>query len=116
MLSRNFLFNLKNLNKSLFNNSKRFFASNTNSLKSVLNEEISSEEKNYSPVDNTELTQFYQSTKFDFVESASDSTKMELKKVENNTEITIKFFSKPPMPQEDQDPNSQEEMGKENKF
>ena len=109
MLSRNFLSNLKNLNKSIFNNSKRFFAINTTSIKSVLNEEISSEEKNYSPVDKNELTQFYQSTKFEFVES--ESTKMELKKVENDTEITVSFFSKPPTPQMDQDPNNQEDQG-----
>ena len=109
MLSRNLVSNLKNLNKSIFNNSKRFFAVNTTSIKSVFDEEISSEEKNYSPVDKNELTQFYQSTKFEFVES--ESTKMELKKVENDTEITVSFFSKPPTPQMDQDPNNQEDQG-----
>ena len=110
MLSRRFLPNLKNLNKSIFTTSKRFFAINTTSLKSVLNEEISSEEKNYSPVDKSELTQFYQNTKFEF--SENDSTKMELKKVENGNELTVTFFSKPPTPQPEQDPNNQEEMGK----
>jgi len=109
MLSRRFLSNFKNLNKSFFNNSKRFFAVNTASLKSVLNQEITSEEENYSPVDKTELTQFYQSTKFQF--SENDTTKMELKKSENGTEVTVSFFSKPPTPQPEQDPNNQEDMG-----
>jgi hypothetical protein len=110
MLSRRILSNLRNLNKSIFNNSRKFFAINTSSLKSVLKEEISSEEKNYSPVDKAELTQFYQSTKFQFVED--DSTKMELRKIENGKEVTVIFFSKPPTPQPEQDPNNQEDMGK----
>jgi hypothetical protein len=110
MLSSRFISNLKNLNKSIFKNSKKFFAVNTSSLKSVLKEEISSEEKGYTPVDKTELTQFYESTKFKFVED--DSTKMELRKVENGNEITVSFFSKPPTPQPEQDPNNQEDMGK----
>lgn len=101
---------LRNFNKSLLTHSKKYFAINVNALKSVLRDEIQSEEKNYSPVDKSELNQFYQSTNFNFVEN--DSTKMELKKVENGTEITIKFFSKPPMPQMDQDPNNPEDMGK----
>ena len=109
MLSRNLVSNLKNLNKSIFNNSKRFFAVNTTSIKSVFDEEISSEEKNYSPVDKSELTQFHQSTKFEFIEN--DTTKMDLKKVENGTEITVSFSSKPPTPQQEQDPNNQDDMG-----
>jgi hypothetical protein len=109
MLSRRLFSTIKNLNKSIFNNSKKFFATNTSSLKSVLKEELSSEEKNYSPVDKTELTQFYESTKFKF--SEDHSTKMELKKVENGTEVTVTFFSKPPTPQPEQDPNNQEDMG-----
>ena len=110
MLSRRILSNFKNLNKSIFNSSKRFFAINNTSIKSVLNEEISSEEKNYSPVDQSELSQFKQNTKFEFTEN--DTTKMELKKVENGTELTVTFFSKPPTPQPEQDPNNQEDMGK----
>jgi hypothetical protein len=107
MLSRNFLSNLKNFNKKISKNSLRYFANNTNSLKSVLKEEINSEEKNYSPVDSAELNQFYQSTKFEFVEK--NSTLMELKKNNEGTDITIRFYSKPPMPSNDQEENSNQE-------
>ena len=112
MLSKRILQNLRFLNKSIFNSNKKFFSVNTTSLKSVLKEEISSEEKNYSPVDQKELTQFYQSTKFEF--SENESTRMELKKNENGTQVVVTFFSKPPMPQQEQDPNNEEEQGKNN--
>jgi hypothetical protein len=113
MLSRNFITNLKNFNKKISKSSLRYFTTNTSPLKSILKEEINSEEKNYSPVDKAELNQFFQSTKFEFVETSS--TKMELKKTDNGTEITIRFFSKPPMPGNDQEENSnQEDMGIKN--
>lgn len=115
MLSRNFLYNFKNFNKKISlskNLSLKYFALNKTSLKSVLKSEINSEEKNYSPVDSSELNQFYQSTKFEFLEK--NSTKMELKKVQNETNITIRFYSKPPMPSnENEEENSnQEDIGK----
>lgn len=110
MLSRNLFSQLRRVN--FFNNpARRFFAFKYQSFKEILKSEVNHEETNYTPVDKTELNQFFNSTKFQFIESET-STKMELKKIDGNNEVIVNFYAKPPTPQTEQDPNNQEEAGK----
>lgn len=106
MLSRKLFSQIKSV--MIVNPTKRLFAFKVDSLKNVVKSEIAHEETNYTPVDKNELNQFYQSTNFKFREF-NDSTKMELRKVENGHEITINFYSKPPTPEPEQDPNAQDQ-------
>jgi len=108
MISRNFLSNLKRINyKSI--PVRSFSTFKVDSLKNILKSEIKHEENNYTPVDQNELNQFFQSTKFQFRE-LENSTKMELRKIENNLEITVNFHAKPPSPQPESEAG-QEEQG-----
>lgn len=110
MISRNFLSKLKGVSSILNKFPIRGFAnSNTDSLKNILKSEIKHEEINYTPVDQNELNQFFQSTKFQFKEY-ENSSKMELNKTENNLDIIIIFTAKPPSPQPETEPG-QEEQG-----
>lgn len=88
---------------------RSFSTFKVDSLKNILKSEIKHEETNYTPVDQNELTQFFQSTKFQFREH-ENSTKMELKRVENNLEVIVNFFAKPPSPQPETEAG-QEEQG-----
>jgi len=107
MISRNILSQIKPiLNKIPI---RAFSSFKVDSLKNVLKAEIKHEETNYAPVDQGELNQFFQTTKFQFKE-LENSTKMELRKVEGNVEIIVNFYAKPPSPQPDSEAG-QEEQG-----
>ncbi len=78
----------------------RFFSVNLDGLRNILKSEINHEESNYSPVDQSELQQFFQNTKFEFFDKENSMT-MELRKTIGNFDIVINFQAKPPMPQEE---------------
>jgi len=87
---------------------RSFSTFKVDSLKNILKSEIKHEETNYTPVDQNELTQFFQSTKFQFKE-IENSSKMELRKVENNSEVIVNFFAKPPTPQPEGEAGQEEQ-------
>ena len=87
---------------------RSFSTFKVDSLKNILKSEIKHEETNYTPVDQNELTQFFQSTKFQFKE-IENSSKMELRKVENNSEVIVNFFAKPPTPQPEAEAGQEEQ-------
>ncbi len=110
MISKNIFNQLKRINSSFSKIPVRSFSSfKVDSLKNILKSEIKHEETNYTPVDQNELTQFFQSTKFQFKE-LENSTKMELRKIENNLEVIVDFYAKPPTPQPETEAG-QEEQG-----
>jgi hypothetical protein len=110
MISKNILNQLRKINPILSKIPLRSFSTfKVDSLKNILKSEIKHEETNYTPVDQNELNQFLQSTKFQFKE-LENSTKMELRKIENNMEIIVNFQAKPPTPQPETEAG-QEEQG-----
>ena len=93
MLAQRFKSLVCNKSFSLINKSiARFSTYNTDKLRNIINNEIKYEKENYSPVDENEIRQFKSSTKFEFSET-QNTTKMELRKIENNLEeIFVKFI------------------------
>jgi hypothetical protein len=75
------------------------FAKSIDGLKNILKSEIAHEEQNYSPVDKNELKQFFNNTKFQFIDK-ENSLNMELKKKEGPYEVVVNFQAKPPLPSE----------------
>ena len=107
MLAKFFL--KKVVNKSLL---RMTFATKTEGLKNMLKQEIEYEEKNYSPVDKSEMTQFYKSSGFTFVEK-ENSPRMELTKTSGDYEVIVSFLAKPPIPQQEgEQQDQQNEKGK----
>jgi hypothetical protein len=96
-----------------FTHGMRFFATKTDGLKSMLKQEIEYEEKNYTPVDKAEMNTFYKSSGFNFSEKES-SARMELTKTVGNYDIIVNFLAKPPMPQEEGQPEGANENEKGN--
>lgn len=111
MLKRSISF----LNKSMikFSSVRRFStSSNLDKLASILNQEISHEEKNYQAVEKSELERFFKDTKFEFVDK-EDSTRMELRKSHGNFDVVVNFTARAPNMQEEEqdDKQGQEEKG-----
>jgi len=100
ILNKNFI----SINKSI----SKLFSFKTDKLKDILNNEIKYERENYSPVDENEIKQFKNSTKFVFVESQI-KTKMELRKIEGNYEVIVNFNARPPVNQEEEQQNQEQE-------
>ncbi len=99
VLKRNFT----SINKAVI----RSFSIKTDKLREIISNEIKYEKENYASVDENEISQFKSSTKFEFVEK-DDKTKMELRKREGNYEVIVNFNAKPPMNQEEDQPNQEE--------
>jgi hypothetical protein len=89
------------------------FSTKTEGLKTILKQEIEYEEKNYSPVDKAELTQFYKTSGFNFTEK-ENTPRMELSKSVGNYDVIVNFLAKPPIPQEEgqQENANENERGK----
>ncbi len=68
------------------------------------------EKENYSSVDQNEIKLFKTSTKFDFYD-LEDKSKMELRKKEGKYEVIVNFNARPPINQEE-DQNNQEQESK----
>jgi len=83
------------------------FTIKTDKLKELINNEVKYEKENYAPVDENEIVQFKNSTKFEFIER-EDKTKMELRKREGSHEVIVTFNSRPPMNQDEEQPNQEE--------
>ena len=106
----------KNLvfNKNFLTQNKtvsRFFSFKTDTLKEIINNEVKYEKENYSPVDENEIKQFKNSTKFEFVESETKA-KMELRKREGDYEVIVTFHARPPVNSEEQEGQTPEQEGK----
>lgn len=95
--------NFSSLNKTAI----KCFAFKTDKLKEIINNEVKFEKDNYSPVDENEITQFKNSTKFEFIEK-EDKAKMELRKRDGNYEVIVNFNARPPTNQEEEQPNPEE--------
>jgi complement component 1 Q subcomponent-binding protein len=109
MLTRTFQLLRRNIAKS----SLRPFSAKVDGLKKIIASEIDHEEKNYSPVDQSDLTSFYKNSNFNFTES-DNSTRMELRKSEAGYDVVINFSAKPPFPEDEAAPENQEEKQPEN--
>jgi len=116
MLKRTFesarrVFNTRALNTFSGVKASRGFATvNIEGLKKILKEEMTHEQQNYSPVDNSELKTFFQNTKFTLVDQPN-SINLELRKSHGNYDVVVNFQAKPPIPQEE-NPQESEEKSK----
>ena len=103
MLSRILSTTTKHLIKSHF---KPFSAKQN--LINCFKQEYDHEEKEYKPISSEEKKIFLEQSGFEFIESAT-SSRMELRKKTGNYEVSICYFARAPMPEEEENQQEPEE-------
>lgn len=76
-------------------------------LISLFQKEIEYEQKEYKPISKEEKTAFFQNTGFSLIDD-SKNTKLELKKSLNNYDVSIIYYARPPLPQNEESENNEE--------
>jgi len=99
---------------SINNAAIRCFTNKTNKLRDIISNEIKYEKDNYQSVDENEISQFKNSTKFELIEK-DNKTKMELRKKEGNYIVAVNFNARPPINQEEEQPNQDKSKFKKDK-
>lgn len=113
MLAKGFR-NFLTLNKKNFTNNKtfaKFFSVKSDNLKETIDKELKYEKESYEPINEKEMKDFKASSNFEIVD-LEDKTKIELRKTEGNYEVIVSFNARPPIEQEDEQKNQDEESNK----
>ena len=103
--------NFFKLNKRNFTTNKiisRCFSVKSDKFRESLNEEIKYEKENYEPINEKEMKDFKASSNFEIVD-LKEKMKTELRKTVRNYEVIVSFNARPPIENEDEHKNQEEE-------